>query len=99
MVDCSAQHAGIACDHFERRYEPRGSIRRAQHTAASFGPTTARPADRNLRCGCMIRKSLCLALFGLLVHVALGEVFTPCGNLLPDYDSYAEARGSTYVPM
>jgi Capsule assembly protein Wzi len=47
----------------------------------------------------MIKKALCLALFGLLVPVALGESFTPCGNLLPDYDPYAEARGSTYVPM
>src|SRR5580658_1307130 len=47
----------------------------------------------------MIKRALCLALFGLLVPVALGESFTPCGNLLPDYDPYAEARGSTYVPM
>ena len=47
----------------------------------------------------MIKKALCLALFGLLAPVALGDSFTPCGNLLPDYDSYAEARGSTYVPV
>jgi hypothetical protein len=47
----------------------------------------------------MIKRALCLALFGLLVPVALAESFTPCGNLLPDYDPYAEARGSTYVPM
>ena len=47
----------------------------------------------------MIKKALCLALFGLLLPAALGETFVPCGNLLPDYDPYAEARGSTYVPM
>src|SRR5271170_6642898 len=99
MVDCSDQLAVRACGHCERRYEPRGSIRGAQHATASFGPTTARPADRNLRCVRMIKRALCLALFGLLVPVALAETFTPCGNLLPDYDSYAEARGSTYVPM
>src|SRR5271156_4767570 len=47
----------------------------------------------------MTKKVLCLALFGLLLPAALGESFVPCGNLLPDYDPYAEARGSTYVPM
>jgi hypothetical protein len=47
----------------------------------------------------MIKRTLCLALFGLLLPAALGESFVPCGNLLPDYDPYAEARGSTYVPM
>jgi Capsule assembly protein Wzi len=47
----------------------------------------------------MIKRALCLTLFGLLLPAALGDPFTPCGNLLPDYDPYAEARGSTYVPM
>jgi hypothetical protein len=47
----------------------------------------------------VIKRALCLALFGILLPAALGETFVPCGNLLPDYDPYAEARGSTYVPM
>ncbi len=47
----------------------------------------------------MIKRALCLALLGLLLPAASGESFVPCGNLLPEYDPYAEARGSTYVPM
>jgi hypothetical protein len=44
----------------------------------------------------MIKRALCLALFGLLLPAAFGS---SCENLLPDDHRYDEARGSTYVPM
>jgi Capsule assembly protein Wzi len=47
----------------------------------------------------MIKKALCLALFGLLLPAALGEPFTSCGDLLSGGGQYDAARGSTYVPM
>jgi hypothetical protein len=47
----------------------------------------------------MIKRALCLALFGLLLPAALAEPFTACGNLLSGGGQYDEARGSTYVPM
>jgi Capsule assembly protein Wzi len=47
----------------------------------------------------MIKRALCLALFGLLLPAAQGEPFTSCGNLLSGGGQYDAARGSTYVPM
>ena len=47
----------------------------------------------------MIKRAICLALFGLLLPAALAEPFTACGNLLSGGGQYDQARGSTYVPM
>src|SRR6202012_1071587 len=47
----------------------------------------------------MIKRVVCLSLFGLLLPAARGETFTACGNLLSGGGQYDAARGSTYVPM
>ena len=46
-----------------------------------------------------MKLACCLVLFGLLLPEGFSQSTVPCKDLLPDNDPYAEAMGSTYVPV